>query len=180
MTEEEFKSINWRRGNFVRLMNGNEYIVKGTKCHGRYLLLYSVEYGKLFVADHNIVDCRTSDFEEPEEIYLERKRQRQAEAEAKREAERQEYLRLKAERKRHNIEEQERIHQEAVARKAARARERTEKAIAFLEQPLDIPPVPKLGDEDVIENIETTPEQPKRKRKRITIPRIEKVDINKF
>ena len=179
MTEEEFKSINWRRGNFVRLMNGNEYIVKGTKGHGKYLLLYSVEYGKLFVADHNIVDCRTSDFEEPEEIYLEHKRQRQAEAEAKREAERQEYLRLKAERKKRNIEEQERIHQEALARKAAKARERTGKAMAFLEKPLDIGPMPKLETE-AAEKSETAPEQPKRKRKRITIPRVEKVDIDKL
>lgn len=120
MTQNEFNNINWHRGNVAKLQNGKEYLVKGTKGHGRFLLLYSHEYEKCFVADYRIVDCRTSDYEEPEEVYQEMKRQKQAEAEARREAERQEYLRAKAERKQRNIEEQERIHQEALARKAAK------------------------------------------------------------
>ncbi len=119
MTLQEFNEINWHRGNVVKLENGKEYLVKGTKGHGKYLLLYSLEYDKCFVADYNIVDCRTSDYEEPEEVYLEMKRQKREEAEAKREAERQERLRAKAERKQRNLEEQERAHREAVARKAA-------------------------------------------------------------
>lgn len=89
MTLQEFNEINWHRGNVAKLKNGKEYLVKGTKGHGRWLLLYSEEYDKCFVADHKIVDCRTSDYEEPEEVYLEMKRQKQAEAQAKRDAERQ-------------------------------------------------------------------------------------------
>ena len=99
MTIKEFVDTNWHRGNVVRLKNGKEYLVKGTKGHGRWLLLYSEEYDAKFVADYRIVDCRTSDYEEPEEVYLEKKRKHQEEAAAKREAERQEYLREKAERK---------------------------------------------------------------------------------
>ena len=90
MTLQEFNEINWHRGNVAKLKNGKEYLVKGTKGHGRWLLLYSEEYDKCFVADHKIVDCRTSDYEEPEEVYLEMKRQKQAEAQAKRDAERRE------------------------------------------------------------------------------------------
>lgn len=119
MTLKEFVDTNWHRGNVVKLQNGKEYLVKGTKGHGRWLLLYSEEYDAKFVADYRIVECRTSDYEEPEEIYLEKKRKHQEETAAKREAERQEYLRAKAERKQKNIEAQERAHQEAVARKAA-------------------------------------------------------------
>lgn len=110
MTLKEFVDTNWHRGNVVKLKNGKEYLVKGTKGHGRWLLLYSEEYDKCFVADYRIVDCRTSDYEEPEEVYLEKKRKHQEEAAAKREAERQEYLRAKAERKQKNIEAQERAH----------------------------------------------------------------------
>ena len=120
MTIDEFFKTDWHRGNEVRLTNGKEYFVKGKKGYGRYLLLYSAEYDANFIADHNIVECRTSDYIEPEEVYLEKKRQKQAEAEAQREAERQERLRAKEERKRRNLEEQERIHQEALARKAAK------------------------------------------------------------
>ena len=127
MTIKEFVDTNWHRGNVVRLKNGKEYLVKGTKGHGRWLLLYSEEYDAKFVADYRIVDCRTSDYEEPEEVYLEKKRKHQEEAAAKREAERQEYLRAKAERKQKNIEAQERAHQEAVARKAA-AKAQSQKA----------------------------------------------------
>lgn len=76
MTQKEFIETNWHRGNVVKLENGKEYLVKGTKSHGKYLLLYSEEYDKCFIADHNIVDCRTSDYEEPIEVYLEHKRQR--------------------------------------------------------------------------------------------------------
>ena len=74
MTIKEFVDTNWHRGNVVRLKNGKEYLVKGTKGHGRWLLLYSEEYDAKFVADYRIVDCRTSDYEEPEEVYLEKKR----------------------------------------------------------------------------------------------------------
>lgn len=119
MTFEEFNSINWHRGNVVMLDNGKEYLVKGVKSHGRYLLLYSEEYDARFVVDHYIVAKRTSDYEEPEEVYLEMKRQKQLAVQERMEAERQERLRIKEERKRRNLEEQERIHREAVARKAA-------------------------------------------------------------
>ena len=119
MTLKEFVDTNWHRGNVVKLKNGKEYLVKGVKGHGRWLLLYSEEFDAKFVADYRIVDCRTSDYEEPEEVYLEKKRKHQEEAAAKREAERQEYLRAKAERKQKNIEAQERAHLEALARKAA-------------------------------------------------------------
>ena len=39
MTIKEFVDTNWHRGNVVRLKNGKEYLVKGTKGHGRWLLL---------------------------------------------------------------------------------------------------------------------------------------------
>ena len=83
MTLKEFVDTNWHRGNIVRLKNGKEYLVKGTKGHGRWLLLYSEEFDAKFVADYRIVDCRTSDYEEPEEVYLEKKRKHQEEAAAK-------------------------------------------------------------------------------------------------
>ncbi len=127
MTKNEFDSIDWQRGNVVRLNNGKEYFVKGTKCHGKYLLLYSEEYDKCFVVDHQIVNMRTSDYVEPEEVYLEHKRLKKEAIQARVEAERQEAIRIKEERKRRNIEEQERIHQEAVARKAAQKLERQKK-----------------------------------------------------
>lgn len=120
MTLEEFNSTNWHRGNVVKLNNGKEYLVKGIKSHGRFLLLYSLEFDAKFVADYRIVDCRTSDYEEPAEVYLEKKRQKQAEAEAKHQAERAAAMKAKAERKQKNLEAQEKAHQEALARKAAK------------------------------------------------------------
>ena len=178
MTLQEFNEINWHRGNVAKLKNGKEYLVKGTKGHGRWLLLYSEEYDKCFVADHNIVDCRTSDYEEPEEVYLEMKRQKQAEAQAKRDAERQEYLRQKEERKQKNLQEQERIHQEALARKAA-------KANVVAKQKKEIKPEPKpkpvvkekpIVAEPIVK-AEPSTEQPKPKRKRIRINHAEKVEF---
>lgn len=121
MTLIEFVNTNWHRGNKVMLQNGKEYLVKGVKGHGKYLLLYSEEYDSNFVADHYIVERRTSDYEEPEEVYLEMKRQKQAAAEALRAAEREERLRRKAEIRQKHIEEQHRAHEEAMARKAAKA-----------------------------------------------------------
>ncbi len=161
MTLQEFNETNWHRGNVAKLKNGKEYPVKGTKGHGRWLLLYSEEYDKCFVADHNIVDCRTSDYEEPVEVYLEMKRQKQVEAQAKREAERMEALKAKEERKQKFLQEQERIHQEALARKAAKAKKQ---------------PEPMVKAEPVVAS-EPVTEQPKRKRQRIRIKRGEKVLI---
>ena len=99
MTLKEFNEINWHRGNVAKLNNGKEYLVKGTKGHGKYLLLYSDEYDKYFMADYKIVECRISDNEEPEEVYQEKKRQKQAEAQAKRDAEIQALIKAKEERK---------------------------------------------------------------------------------
>ena len=62
MTLKEFLDTNWHRGNVVRLKKGKEYLVKGIKGHGRWLLLYSEEFDAKFVADYRIVDCRTSDY----------------------------------------------------------------------------------------------------------------------
>ena len=186
MTLKEFVDTNWHRGNVVKLKNGKEYLVKGVKGHGRWLLLYSEEFDAKFVADYRIVDCRTSDYEEPEEVYLEMKRQKQAEAEAKREAERQEYLRAKAERKRKNIEAQERAHQEALARKAANRQKNGQpkaevKPVAPVEPkktetPKATEPTPKA--------VEPAPEAPKKRvRQRIRItsatPVREKVEFFK-
>lgn len=120
MTKEEFESINWKRGNVAKLNNGKEYLVKGTKGRGRYILLYSEEYDSNFVADYNFVAGRTSDYEEPEDVYLEMKRQKREAAEARMEAERQERLRIKAERKGRNLREQERIRLEAKAAREAK------------------------------------------------------------
>lgn len=158
MTLKEFNEINWHRGNVAKLNNGKEYLVKGTKGHGKYLLLYSDEYDKYFMADYNIVECRISDYEEPEEVYQEKKRQKQAEAQAKRDAERQALLKAKEERKQKKLQEQELIRQEALAKKAAkRENQSVEKTDSVAEK--------------------TVPEQPKRKRKRITVSRTEKVQI---
>lgn len=120
MTQQEFNTTNWHRGNVVMLKNGKEYLVKGTKGHGKYLLLYSLEFDSSFVADYRIVESRISDYEEPEEVYLEMKRQKQAEAEAKRQAEREAALKAKAERRQKHLEAQEKAHQEALAKKAAK------------------------------------------------------------
>ena len=159
MTLQEFNEINWHRGNVAKLKNGKEHLVKGTKGHGRWLLLYSEEYDKSFVADHNIVDCRTSDHEEPEEVYLEMKRQKQAEAQAKRDAERQEYLRQKEERKQKNLQEQERIHQEALARKAAKAN-----VVAKQKKEIKSEPKPVVKEKPIVaEPIRRVPEQVQRR-----------------
>lgn len=59
MTLQEFEGISWNRGNIVKLSNGNEYkVIKVAKA---YLLLYTPEYKKHFVADYRIIDCRISD-----------------------------------------------------------------------------------------------------------------------
>lgn len=159
MTLQEFNEINWHHGNVAKLKNGKEHLVKGTKGHGRWLLLYSEEYDKSFVADHNIVDCRTSDHEEPEEVYLEMKRQKQAEAQAKRDAERQEYLRQKEERKQKNLQEQERIHQEALARKAAKAN-----VVAKQKKEIKPEPKPVVKEKPIVaEPIRRVPEQVQRR-----------------
>ena len=183
MTIEEYYKTNWHRGNEVKLNNGKVYLVKGTKGHRKFLLLYSAEYDANFVADYRIIDCRTSDYEEPEEVYLE-----------------------KRERKRRNLEEQERIHQEALARKAAKralmeeeqkakakakaekdaakaeekakakAEAKAKKAAAKAEAKPVAKPVAKAEPVATAEPAsEATGEQPKRKRKRIGISRIEKV-----
>ena len=150
MTLKEFNEINWHRGNVAKLNNGKEYLVKGTKGHGKYLLLYSDEYDKYFMADYKIVECRISDYEEPKEVYQEKKRQKQAE--------RQALIKAKEERKQKNLQEQELIRQEALAKKAAkRENQSVEKTDSVAEK--------------------TVPEQPKRKRKRITVSRTEKVQI---
>ena len=176
MTLQEFNEINWHRGNVAKLKNGKEYLVKGTKGHGRWLLLYSEEYDKCFVADYRIVDCRTSDYEEPEEVYLEMKRQKQAEAQAKRDADRQEYLRQKEERKQKNLQEQERIHQEALARKAAKAN-----VVAKQKKEIKPEPKPVVKEKPIVAEpivkAEPATEQPKPKRKRIRINRAEKVEF---
>lgn len=175
MTLQEFNEINWHRGNVAKLNNGKEYLVKGTKGHGKYLLLYSEEYDTYFMADYKIVESRVSDYEEPEEVYLEKKRQKQAEAQAKRDAERQAFLKAKEERKQKNLQEQERIHQEALSRKAAK-REilPVEKNSGKQQKPIDTTK-PVENTDSVAE--EHVPDQPKRKRKRITVSRTEKVQI---
>lgn len=195
MTKQEFDTTNWQRGNVAKLKNGKEYLVKGVKGHGKYILLYSLEYDSCFVADYRIVDCRTSDYEEPEEVYLEHKRKKQEEAEAKREAERQAYLKAKEERKQRNIQEQERMHLEALARKAAKRNMQPEQKKAeavkpkpevkatHVEKPKPVvkaepveKPKPAVKAEPVASS-EPTTEQPKKKRKRIMISRAEKVQI---
>lgn len=158
MTLKEFLDTNWHRGNVVRLKKGKEYLVKGIKGHGRWLLLYSEEFDAKFVADYRIVDCRTSDYEEPEEVYLGKKRKHQEEAADKREAERQEYLRAKAERKQKNIEAQERAHQEAVARKAAAKALRQKEQEAKKETVKVAPKAEHVKEEKPVKAIETPKE----------------------
>ena len=167
--------------------------MKVTKGHGRWLLLYSEEYDKCFVADYRIVDCRTSDYEEPEEVYLEKKRKHQEEAAAKREAERQEYLRAKAERKQKNIEAQERAHQEAAARKAAakaqhqkeqEAKKEPAKVAPKVEPVKEQKPVKLFETPTEVKTVEPAPEAPKKRvRQRIRItsatPVREKVEFFK-
>lgn len=209
MTLKEFCDTNWKRGNEVLLKNGKEYLVKGVKGHGKYILLYSAEYDSCFVADYRIVERRTSDYEEPEEVYLEQKRKKQAEAEAKREAERQAYLKEKEERKQRNIKEQERIHLEALARKAAKRNKQQAQNTVEAQKPEPKPatkaepaqkPAPVAKAEPVqkpksaakaepvempkpvakaepVAAAEPTAEQPKKKRKRIMISRVEKVQL---
>ena len=193
MTLKEFVDTNWHRGNVVKLKNGKEYLVKGTKGHGRWLLLYSEEYDAKFVADYRIVDCRTSDYEEPEEVYLEKNRKHQEEADAKREAERQEYLRAKAERKQKNIEAQERAHQEAAARKAAakaqhqkeqEAKKEPAKVAPKVEPVKEQKPVKPVETPTEVKTVEPAPEAPKKRvRQRIRItsatPVREKVEFFK-
>lgn len=193
MTLKEFVDTNWHRGNVVKLKKGKEYLVKGTKGHGRWLLLYSEEYDAKFVADYRIVDCRTSDYEEPEEVYLEKKRKHQEEAAAKREAERQEYLRAKAERKQKNIEAQERAHQEAAARKAAakaqhqkeqEAKKEPAKVAPKVEPVKEQKPVKPVETPTEVKTVEPAPEAPKKRvRQRIRItsatPVREKVEFFK-
>lgn len=191
MTLKEFVDTNWHRGNIVRLKNGKEYLVKGTKGHGRWLLLYSEEFDAKFVADYRIVDCRTSDYEEPEEVYLEKKRKHQEEAAAKREAERQEYLRAKVERKQKNIEAQERAHQEALARKAAN-RQKDGQAPEAKKETVKVAPTEPVKEQKPVKPVETpkeakavepAPEAPKKRvRQRIRIsaaPVREKVEFFK-
>ncbi|MCQ2096216.1 MAG: hypothetical protein MJY59_05705 [Bacteroidaceae bacterium] len=60
MTERDYQNTDWQHGNKVRLTNGKEYFVMRQK--KRYLLLLSEEYMAYFVADHRIIDCRTSDY----------------------------------------------------------------------------------------------------------------------
>lgn len=181
MTQKEFNETNWQRGNVVKLMNGKEYLVKGTKAHGKYLLLYSHEYDTCFVADYRIVDCRTSDYEEPVEVYLEKKRQRQEAALARLEAERQERLRLKEERKQRNLEKQQRIHEEALARKAAKAAKHAAQKNAAKPEP-----TPAVQEKPAVaEPVATKPapkaqpaaEQPRPKRKRIRTNLVEKINF---
>ena len=193
MTLKEFVDTNWHRGNVVKFKNGKEYLVKGTNGHGRWLLLYSEEYDAKFVADYRIVDCRTSDYEEPEEVYLEKKRKHQEEAAAKREAERQEYLRAKAERKQKNIEAQERAHQEAAARKAAakaqhqkeqEAKKEPAKVAPKVEPVKEQKPVKPVETPTEVKTVEPAPEAPKKRvRQRIRItsatPVREKVEFFK-
>ena len=193
MTIKEFVDTNWHRGNVVKFKSGKEYLVKVTKGHGRWLLLYSEEYDKCFVADYRIVDCRTSDYEEPEEVYLEKKRKHQEEAAAKREAERQEYLRAKAERKQKNIEAQERAHQEAAARKAAakaqhqkeqEAKKEPAKVAPKVEPVKEQKPVKPVETPTEVKTVEPAPEAPKKRvRQRIRItsatPVREKVEFFK-
>ena len=160
MVLNDFNKTDWNRGNLVRLSNGEEYFVKGVKGHGRYLLLYSEEYDAYFVADHRIVDCRTSDYVEPAEVYLEHKRLKHEAALARQEAYRQEQLRLKAERRERNLREQERIHLEAVARKAAK----------------------KVAKEAAPEPVTVKTSEPapkKRVRQRIGVRKVEKVELPK-
>lgn len=59
MTQEEYNSTDWNRGNRVKLTNGKEYSVRAQK--KKFLLLYSAEHEAYFIADYHIIECRTSD-----------------------------------------------------------------------------------------------------------------------
>lgn len=160
MTSEEFKSINWHRGNVVRLQNGKEYLVKGLKSNGKYILLYSEEYDSYFVSDHRIVDCRTSDYEEPMEEYLELKRRKQEEARAMAEAARQQKAEEKA----------------------------RQKQAAKQQAPAKAPAKPKVEQVKVVEVVKTPAAAPaaeapkKRMRQRIKVTSVtrEKIDLSKL
>lgn len=192
MTQQEFNTTNWHRGNVVMLKNGKEYLVKGTKGHGKYLLLYSLEFDSSFVADYRIVESRISDYEEPEEVYLEMKRQKQAEAEAKRQAEREAALKAKAERRQKHLEAQEKAHQEALAKKNAKKNAQS-KAEPKAEPKAEVKPVapvePKMVEtpkvaEPTPKTVEPATEAPKKRvRQRIRVssatPIREKVEFFK-
>ena len=60
MTREEFFSIDWHRGNRVRLSNGNEYKVSFVR--KGHLILKSEEWDTHFLVAPNIIEERTSDF----------------------------------------------------------------------------------------------------------------------
>ena len=60
MTLEEYKAIDWHRGNRVRLTNGKEYKVSLVKKNS-HLILKSEEYGTHFLVCPNIIVERTSD-----------------------------------------------------------------------------------------------------------------------
>lgn len=191
MTHKEFLDTNWHRGNVVKLENGKEYLVKGVKGRGNYLLLYSLEYDARFVADYRIVDCRTSDYEEPEEVYLEMKRQKQAQAEARRLAEHEAAMKAKEERKQRHLEAQEKAHQEALAKKAAKKKAQLQSKPKTVEKPVKpaAPVKPKAAEapkvvESVSKPAEPATEAPKKRvRQRIRIssatPVREKVEIFK-
>lgn len=143
MTQEEYNSIDWNRGNTVRLDNGKEYYVKGVK--KRFLLLYSEEYDSYFVSDHRIIESRTSDYIEPYE------------------------------------EKVKPVEEPKPATKTATKKDNPampEKKIVIVQEPeakqiAKAEPVAKV--EPAEQKEAAAPEQPKRKRKRITIKRAEKV-----
>lgn len=189
MTQEEFSQMNWHRGNLVQLKNGKEYFLKGIKGHGKYLLLYSEEYNASFVADYRIVSCRTSDYEEPEEVYLEMKRLKQEAHLERMKAERLARQQAKEERRRRAFEAQERQHQAALARKEARRKLQQEKEAAKALQanpsaqakqqtpnPQPVVTTAKTPAPTTTTTDAPTP-QPKRKRMRITVNRVEKVQF---
>lgn len=64
MTLNEYLTTDWKRGNIVKLTNGKEYSVAKPK--KKCLILYSDEYDAHFVADHRIIECRTSDASAPD------------------------------------------------------------------------------------------------------------------
>lgn len=157
MTQEEYFSINWHRGNMVQLNNGKEYLVKGVK--KKVLVLYSEEYEAYFVADYRIIACRTSDFEDntprepkPAQVTVEKKIDTVEPAEKKKDAE-----------------------QPKVVEKSGKAEMPADKV-----KPVETP-VKKVAESPVPTEIPaaaTTEAPVKKKRKRITITRpvVERVD----
>lgn len=148
MTQEEYKSIDWNRGNVVRLSNGKEYSVRGT--NKRYIILYSEEYQKHFVADYRIIDCRVSDNIEPfvERLHpTEKQLQRQAALAAA---------------------QQKEAAQEAKAAPAPKAETKPEAKAETkpVEKPVEVAPA---------EEPAPAPAPEKKKRKRITVSRSERV-----